>query len=135
MILKRWADRDNYREVEQEWKYEWIFYILSHMGLEDEILQECFPEGGFADFDVKHRLKLREHCDAKNITILDDRDGGVKIYVQIVVDGQAVQEKVAEWKKCHFNLREDPEAIRPSDRTFIEIVADPWDWTTNEETE
>lgn len=126
MRLVRWADRDNYREVEQEWKYEWIFYILSNIGLAEEVLMDCFPEGGFEDFGIDHRQKLRKHCDDHNITIVDDRDGGLKIYVRISYDGKEEQVLIAEWKKCLFNLREDREEVNPSKKLYIEIVANPW---------
>jgi len=122
----RWADRDNFREVEEEWKYEWVFYVLSNVGLTEEVLMDCFPEGGFENFGIDHRQKLREHCDDYNITIVDDRDGGLKIYVRISYDGKEEQVLIAEWKKCLFNLKEDREEVNPSKKLYIEIVANPW---------
>ncbi len=126
MLLTRWADRDNFREVEKEWQYEFVFYVLSSAGIPEEILSECLPETGFGDFSVKHHKRLRKHCGDFNITIVDDRDGGLKIYVEISYDDKVEQVLIAEWKKCRFNYREDPNEVDPAKKMYVEIVADPW---------
>ena len=71
-----------------------------------------------AGFTVEHKIELRKHMDQFSVTIVDDRDGGIKIFVE--------RDKVAEWKKCTFILREDPSEVNPSKRLYMEISGDIW---------
>lgn len=118
MKLTRLASRDNYRKVEEEWKYEFIYHVLSNIGIPKEILDGCFPEGGIESFTVQHKIELRHYMKQFDVTIVDDRDGGIKIFVE--------KERIAEWKKCVFALREDPKEVDPSNRLYVEITADIW---------
>ena len=118
MKLSRLASRDNYREVEEEWKFEFIYHVLSSIGIPEEILGKCFPDGGIEELTVEHKIELRKYMKQFDVTIVDDRDGGIKIFVE--------QELVAEWKKCKFVLREDPKEVDPSKRLYTEIQADVW---------
>ena len=135
MKMIREADRDNFREVEREWQWEFVFYVLSHMGLPDESLQECLPEDGdFLKITPEHRIQLRKYIDKENVTIVDDHDGGIKIYVYV---GE-LQEHVlvAEWKKCKFVYRDDMTQIDPKKRLYVEVHADVWtSWEMDEEDE
>ncbi len=115
MELSRLASRDNYREVEEEWRLEFIYYVLSNIGIPEDVLDECFPEDGIT---VRHRIKLRHHMKAFDVTIVDDRDGGIKIFFE--------RDVIAEWKKCKFVLREDLKEVDPSKRLYTEIEADVW---------
>ncbi len=126
MELKRFADRDNFRDIEAGWKFEFVFYILSNLGIPDYILEGCVPEEGINEFTVGHKIELRKHLKDFDITIVDDRDDGIKIYVKIEQDNQIEHVMVAEWKKCKFYYREDPIAIDPTKRIYIEIIADTW---------
>lgn len=118
MELSRLASQDNYREVEEEWKYEFIYHVLSSIGIPEEILDGCFPEEGIEGFTVQHKIELRHYMKQFDVTIVDDRDGGIKIFVE--------RELIAEWKKCKFVLREDPKEVDPSKRLYTEIKADVW---------
>lgn len=118
MKLSRLASRDNYRDVEQEWQYEFVYYVLDSIGIPEEILEGCFPEEGLDAFTVDHKIELRKHMNSFDVTIVDDRGGGIKIFVE--------QDIVAEWKKCKFVLREDPKEVDPSKRLYMEIKADVW---------
>lgn len=118
MELTRLASRDNYRDVEKEWQYEFIYYVLESIGIPEEILQGCFPEEGMQAFTVFHKIELRKHMNKFAVSIVDDKDGGINIFVE--------RDKVAEWKKCKFTLREDPAEVDPAKRLYIEIKADIW---------
>ena len=118
MQVTRLASRDNYREIEQEWQFEFVYYVLESIGIPEDILAGCFPEDGMAGFTVEHKIELRKHMDQFSVTIVDDRDGGIKIFVE--------RDKVAEWKKCTFILREDPSEVNPSKRLYMEISGDIW---------
>lgn len=125
MILVREADRDNYREVEKEWQWEFVFYVLNHMGIPDEELMECLPEDGdYLKISTNHKISLRKYMDKRDVTIVDDRDGGLKIYVFI---GELEEHiLVAEWKKCKFIYKEDLRQIDPNKRVYVEVHADVW---------
>ncbi|MAE87668.1 MAG: hypothetical protein CMB80_33350 [Flammeovirgaceae bacterium] len=118
MELSRLASRDNYRKVEEEWQYEFIYHVLSTIGIPEEILEGCFPEEGIDSFTVHHKIELRHYMKKFDVTIVDDRDGGIKIFVE--------QDIIAEWKKCKFVLKEDPKTVDPSQRLYMEIKADVW---------
>jgi hypothetical protein len=118
MELSRLANRDNYREAEKEWQYEFIYYVLESIGIPEEVLTGCFPEEGMGSMTVIHKIELRKQMNKFGVVIVDDRDGGIRIFVD--------SDKVAEWKKCRFVLREDLEEVDPSKRLYIEIVANIW---------
>ena len=118
MELSRLASRGNYRDVEKEWQYEFVYYVLESIGIPEEVLAGCFPEEGMDAFTVAHKIELRTYMNKFDVTIVDDRDQGIKIFVE--------QDKVAEWKKCIFVLREDPKEVDPSKRLYMEIKADVW---------
>lgn len=116
MEMKRLASPSNFRDVESEWKYEFTNYVLTLLELPEELIEECFPV--FEDFNLEHKIKLREYLDKFNIKIIDDLDGGLKFFVE--------QELIAEWKKCSFKRCVDNSAVDPKDRIYIEIVTEPW---------
>ena len=118
METSRLASRDNYREVEKEWQYEFIYYVLSNIGIPENILNVCFPEDGLNALTVQHKIELRHHMNKFDVTIVDDLDGGIKIFVE--------RDLIAEWKKCKFILKEDHKEINPSKRLYMEIRADIW---------
>ena len=66
MKLSRLASRDNYRDVEKEWKYEYIYYILSNIGLPDGV-DKYFPEDGIDAFTVEHRIALKNYINKYHI--------------------------------------------------------------------
>lgn len=117
MKLSRLAGRNNFREVENEWQYEFIYYVLESIGIPEEILDGCFPDES-EDMTVDHKIELRRYMNQFDVTIVDDRDGGIKIFVE--------RQMIAEWKKCKFVLREDPKEVDPSKRLYMEVVADVW---------
>ena len=48
------------RQVEKEWQYEFIVYVLSNLGVPQELLEGCFPEN-VDEFTVEHKIELRKH--------------------------------------------------------------------------
>jgi hypothetical protein len=121
----RQADRDNYREVEDEWRWEFVFYVLSNMGIPDEELEECLPEdGNYLEIEPKHKIALRKYMKKRDVTIVDDHDGGLKIYVYIGELEEHIM--VAQWKKCKFVYKEDLKEIDPNRRVYVEVHADVW---------
>lgn len=110
------VDREDVRKVEAQEQYLFVQNVLAQMELP---LEECFPESNeLEDFTIEHKLHLRKILDKFGVLVLDDRDGGVKIYVE--------KDLIAEWKKCRFELREDPGEIDPRKKLYAVIYIDYW---------
>jgi hypothetical protein len=125
MELIRLADRGDLRQVEKEWQYEFIVYVLSTMGISQETLEGCFPES-VDDFTVEHKMELRRCLKKEFITLVDDRDGGLKFYLEVQEGEQRDFVLIAEWKKCKFNYRADPTEVDPQKQMYVEVIADVW---------
>jgi len=125
MKLTRLADRDNLRQVEKEWQYEFMAYVLSSLKVPEDELAECLPESA-DEFDTYKKRQLRSVLEKYFITIVDDRDGGLKFYLEIQEGEEKDYVLVAEWKKCKFNYREDPKEVAPAKKMYVEVIADVW---------
>ena len=68
MKLSRLAGRNNFREVENEWQYEFIYYVLESIGIPEEILDGCFPDES-EDMTVDHKIELRRYMNQFDVTI------------------------------------------------------------------
>jgi hypothetical protein len=121
----RLTDRDNLRQTEKEWQYEFIVYVLSNLGVPQELLEGCFPEN-VDEFTVEHKIELRKHLKKYFITIVDDRGGGLKFYLEVQEGDRTDQVLVAEWKKCRFTYKIDPNEIIPAKKMYVEVIADIW---------
>jgi hypothetical protein len=118
MKKKILADRSNYRHVIEETQYEFTIHVLLSIGIPESSLQECFPEGGYNDFTAKHKIALRNLLKKFDTTIIDDRDGDLKIYVG--------DQMVGHWKKSKFYLKRDKSKLRKEEQLYIEIHCDFW---------
>ena len=125
MELTRLADRDNLRHVEKEWQYEFTAYVLSNLGIPQDILEGCFP-ANVDKFTIEHKMELRKYLKKYFVTIVDDRDGGLKFYLEVQEGEQRGYVLVAEWKKCRFNYRADPTEVDPVKQMYVEVIADVW---------
>jgi len=123
----READRDNFRNVEKEWQWEFVQYVLSNLGIPKDLLDICFPED-MEDFSPAHKIELRDILSEYNVSVVDDRDGGIKIYTGefISKDKPLDYLLVGEWKKCKFVYREDLTEVDPNLRIYVEVHADVW---------
>ena len=125
MELIRLASKDNYREVEKEWKYEFMIYVFEGMGMPTEMLEEYFPES-YEDFDVECKLKLRKFLDQEHIEIIEN-DGQVDYYIgQATTSGRLNYVLIAKWKKCRFVYKKDLSQVNKLKQIYIEVVAEPW---------
>lgn len=123
----RLAGRSNFREVEHEWQWEFVYYVLSNLGIPEEALDSCFPES-VEELGPEHKECIRSVLHKFDVTIVDDKDGGIKIYV-----AEPAQEDkppnyvlVGEWKKCNFVYKEDLNEVDPNLRIYVEVHADVW---------
>jgi hypothetical protein len=127
MTLTRLASRSNYKEVEKEWRYEFVQYVISKLGIPDEmfaeIKKECLPDD-YEDFGVDQRILLRKHLSTFDLFLLDSEQE-----LEIYLKNSGTNEKptmLAKWGKSLFNLKHDPREIDPKNKLYIEIVANPW---------
>ena len=112
------SNTDNFRQVEEEAKYDFTIYVLQTLGLPEEPLSECFPEEGFAKFSAQDKINLRNLLRKFSITIIEEKYGELKIYVE--------KELVAHWKKSHHILKKDDSILRREDRLYTEIHTEYW---------
>jgi len=61
---------------------------------------------------AESKIKFVKSLSAYNISIIDDMDGGLKVYVDA--------DLVAEWYKCKYQLKQDRTKIDPKKRLFLE---------------
>lgn len=115
------VNREDIRQVEAEEQYNFVREVLKCINLP---LEECYPASGlFEDFTLEYKLKLRQVLSSFGVIILDDRDGGIEIYI----DKPPIRNHlVAKWNKCTFELREDLSTINPRNRIYAVIYIDYW---------
>ncbi len=116
------VNREDIRSVEAEEQFSFVISTLLDLGIPEELLEPCIPKEN-EEFTVDQKIKLRKVCKDFRVSIVDDLDGGVMIYVS---QEQEAPTLVAEWKKCKFVLRTDPAALERANRTYAEVHAEWW---------
>ena len=104
---------ENTRQVEEEEKSLFVKAILENIGIP---IQDIWDDGN--DISVQSKIKLRGVLSSYNIAVIDDRDGGLKVYVE--------KEMVAEWKKPSYLLKTDHSQVDPKKKFFLEMHTDCW---------
>lgn len=107
--------RHDAREVAEENKYQFIRLVLFNLGIPEEEIEPCLPETS-KEFNLNHKIYLRNVLKKFDLNVVDDGDGGIKIYLE--------NTKIAEWKKCKFVMKEDLSTIEPSERIYMEVHAE-----------
>lgn len=115
------VDREDIRRVESEEQFNFTRDVLFQMNLP---LNDCYPESGeFSDFTLEHKIKLRQALGKFGVVLLDDRDGGIEIYIE---KPPAPSHLVAKWNKCRYELREDLATKDPRRRIYAVMYIDYW---------
>jgi hypothetical protein len=96
----------NIREVEAEEQTRFVISIV-------EALEVPFEWDSNEPFSILDKIRLRKVLSQYNVSIIDDMEGGVKIFLE--------REKIAEWKKPLYILKEDPSQIDSKKRLYIEM--------------
>lgn len=78
-----------------------------------EALEIPFDWDANQEMTVLERVRLRKLLNQYNISVIDDLDGGVKIYLS--------REIIAEWKKASYILKEDLQQLDRRKRLYIEM--------------
>lgn len=112
------ARRENYREVEEELKYKFVIHVLEFVGLPKDLLKECFPIEGIKNYSTDNKIKLREVLNKWGLSIVDNKNGELKIYVG--------NELIAHWKKSQIVFRRNSSRSKIKNQLYIEIQTDYW---------
>ena len=116
------SDRGDEKNVVSTVCFQWVRNVLEMTGIDWE---DCFEGETAEDLSVLQRGKIRKKLKQNNLFVLDDSDGGVKIYIDTEVIG--------EWHKPNFILNYDHAEIDPKKKTFILIEASCWSVFDDEE--
>lgn len=102
---------ENTKEVEIQEQSRFVKSILEAL----QVPIEWDPE---EPFSVETKRKFIKDLDNYKINIIDDMNGGMKIYVESDV--------IAEWKKPLFKLKQDKSQIDPKKQLYISMEVDFW---------
>ena len=104
---------DNVQQVEEEEKSRFLRSLLEQMGVpiediwKDEIL-----------LTIEQKIKIRNLLTTYAVQVIDDLDGHMQVYVE--------GEKVGEWNKCIYKLKQDISQLDPRKKLYIEMEIDCW---------
>lgn len=113
------SNREDVKDIEAEEQINFVFLVLQTSGIPDEKLEECLTEESLS---VRNKIIFRKLCEREQISIVDNLDGSLKIYMKS--DHQDVL--VAEWFRPSYTLRVDNSVVDRSKRIFIEILFSWW---------
>lgn len=94
------------REVEAEEQTRFVISIV-------EALEVPFEWNSNEPFSMLDKIRLRKVLGQYNVSVINDMEGGVKIFLE--------REKIAEWKKATYVLKEDLSQIDPKKKLYIEM--------------
>lgn len=94
------------REIEAEEQTRFVISIV-------EALEVPFEWNSNEAFSIFDKVRLRKVLGQYNVAVIDDMEGGVKVFLE--------REKIAEWKKPTYVLKEDPSQIDPKKKLYIEM--------------
>jgi hypothetical protein len=96
----------NLREIEAEEQIKFVVSII-------EALEIPFEWDSNAPFSVLDKLRLRKVLAQYNASIIDDMEGGIKIFLE--------RDQIAQWHKSTYILKEDLSQVDPRKKLFIEM--------------
>jgi long-subunit fatty acid transport protein len=105
---------ENTRKIEREEQGRFVFSVLTAFGLQDNPTWDWDGR----ELTTEQQIKMRKLLAAYKFEIVDDMDGGVKIYCE--------QELVGEFKKPHYVLRKDSGQVNPDKKLYLEMKIDTW---------
>lgn len=114
-----YIDKEDASKVEQEERNIFLRSILEEIGVP---LEDVWPD---IELTVERKIKLRNLLGKLDIEIVDDGDRGYQIWHE--------KNKLAEWFKPRFILRQDIEAKTFSKRFYYEMVIKTWSIYDKEE--
>jgi hypothetical protein len=117
------VNREDAQKIAKQFQFAWTRDVLLKTGMDG--LEDCFPEEDDPDeMTLEQKIKLRSILDLNKMLVLDDRDGGVKIYLD--------REVIGEWMKPTFSLHEDLSQIDPRKKLYSCINIKYWSYFDEE---
>lgn len=104
---------ENTKQIEEEEKNRFVKNILETVGIPMEKVWDDKEQ-----LSIEGKIKLRNILSSYSVNIIDDMDGGLKIYVD--------KEVVAEFKKPFYILKRDNNQIDPKKRAYLEMQITTW---------
>lgn len=104
---------ENVKQVEDEEKTRFLRNLLEQMGVP---LEDFWETDGALSID--QRIKLRSILATYNILVIDDQDGGLKVYVE--------KELVGEWFKSTYKLKTDLQQLERKKQLYMEMLVNYW---------
>jgi hypothetical protein len=103
---------ENTRQVEREEQGRFVKSILTAFGvpIEEHWIDE--------ELSVDQTMKIRRILSQYKIEIVDDMDGGVKMFCE--------KDMIAEFKKPHYVLRKDNSQKDPNKKLYLEMTTNTW---------
>lgn len=117
-----YVNREDFRQVEEEERNNYLLKILENIGVP--------VEGLFENNSIKNRIKLKELLSKYKVTVVLESSGDMDIYYE--------SDLIAKWFKPRYILRQDHSEPDPSKKLFFEMILDyvsVWDETQEEENE
>ncbi len=106
------AKDENIKEVEELEQSRFIRTILEAVGIPIDFWEVDQP------LSVSDKIKFRDAMSKYDISIIDDMDGGLKIYHE--------KDIIGEWFKCEYILKKDIGEIDPRKKLFFEMKVNFW---------
>lgn len=106
------------REIEAQEQARFIKSVLEAL----EVPIEWNPE---EPLTIEKKIELRKAFATYNINIISDNDGGLKIL--------ANNERIGEWYKCGYKLKNDPKQEDRSKKLYLEMTVNFWTIFENNE--
>jgi hypothetical protein len=67
---------------------------------------------------IESKLKLRQSLETYNIDVLNDTDGGIKVF--------ANKDLIGDWSKPYYVLKQDYSQIDPDKKLYLEMHVNFW---------
>ena len=110
---------ENTRQVEEEEKSRFLRNILDQCFEDTEAsnqIAEIWQDEGV--LSVQNKIKLRNILAMYHLTVIDDLDGGMKIFLD--------KELIGEWLKSSYRLRRDAKVTDPKYKIYLEMNIECW---------
>lgn len=105
------ADKDNCKSIAHQLRFSWVKNILIQTGMN---LDDCFCDSDDPnDQTIEHSKKLKKALSDNKITVVDNNDDSIFIYIQDVL--------IAQWKTPLYDKREDFSQLDRKKRFYVGI--------------
>jgi hypothetical protein len=107
-------------------RFQWVKNILLSTGADfSEIFIDSEEEQTYDNMSIIQKAKLRKVLDQNNITISDNHDGSLLVFID--------HDIIAEWGVPNFKLHFDGKEPNQQKRWYIEVEIDCWSVFDDEE--